>query len=523
MSMQNSSLRKVGIIAAVVAVLAAASVWYIQNEVEKQVRAGGEAFLRKAGGVPTLGQISYNLLSNTLEIKDIKVAMPQQGQPVDYKISRIVLKNPNRSLIMAVVSEKLAEQKGTLVAAEELSVENYEAAISSLADEKMQLQVAVNVPLQIVRGMSVDMDVLGPVLANPNRTEIDTIVAIAQSCAYASRSVPSGMTGDVSGNAIQAKITAGVMEETNFGRCALERGTIKNLTMKGSGSGEKIDVSVDELTLERIFISPEALRLSLSAQQNPSADPEPMLMAMFLGERPLIGLLSVKGINVINAGQTSKMGLFRFENSSTKPFAASLKIENLPVDLNMVPEGAMLIQLAGKSEVNVNMEFSALVPVDTKALIKGAMAVSAQDLGSMSMKTEGSLAPDFTWAESASQEDELINNFLVENLTASYTDQSLAARGVKLASSMMGLQPDLAIGFVQNMIKGNAGSTISPPNMVAIDDFISNPGTITLSVTPEQPMPLAQLLDSLDLGADKTVLETVKGEKSLADQVKALQ
>lgn len=527
MSSQKSPTRGILLVVLILAVAGVGGGWYAQQEVEKQVRAQIEERIKKEGGVPTIATVSYSLLANTLEITDIKVSMAQP-QPIIYSIGRLVGSGINRSLVLAAVMGNLAEQKGTLPVIDRIEVDNYQTEVKQapLTDNDV-MDMTVLVPKQIITSVTATMDVLGPLLMETDVTNTAFMLELFQDAAYASRTMPQGMNAVITSTQMSGTITSGEMEERNFGAGGIEYGSVRKVAVKFTQQGQEVaNITVDDITMERLFFSPELLKLLVTAQSDPaSLNKETVLKHAFLGERPFLGSFRLSGVQAKVAGEQIDFASFAYENSSTKPFALALSLDSLKLPVSMLPDDTRLAtQLLGITHFTTSYGFTGLFPLqDPTALNKVGITMSAQDTGAISMNIEGTLPGGLNFADLEAPQA-AGKGFMATMLKLTYTDTGLVPLGVLLAGKMMGLNPGQALAFVETSQKAKvAAGKLSQAKLDALMTYLRQPGSISLTITPKEPTPLGDLMKNMDLASEADVLEVTKGEKTLEEQVKAIQ
>lgn len=529
MTTQKSPSRGIFLAVLILAIAVLGGGWYVQQEVEKQVRAQIEEQGKKIGAVTTVGGVSYSLLNNTLEVTNIKVdRIDKPGVPATvYTTDRVAARNINRSLVLAAVMGNLSDQKGTLPVIDTLEVGSYQVITKQypLPDSDL-MDMDITVPAQTITNITVNMDVLGPLLAKTDVSETAFLIGLFQSCAYASRTVPAGTKGTINSKQLKGEFTMGAGEERNVGAGGIEYASARDMVLKFvQQDNEVLNFSMSEMIMERMFFSPELLKLLMDAQTNPASyDEKAVLKTAFLGDRPVIGAYSIKDVKVKVEDEQFDFASFVYENSSTKPFALSISLTGLRLPTSILPEDTnMATELLGMKDFTSNFKFTGLFPLqDPAGLTKMEFTSSIDKIGMVSFNTEGTLPPDLTLADFESA-NVTSKDFMTKMIKVSYTDTGLVPMGAKLMEKMMGLNPSQALALVETTQKAEvAGGKISQANLDAIMAFLRQPGTISLTLAPNPPVPLRKLLNELDLAAEDSMLEVTKGEKTLEEQIKAI-
>lgn len=99
----------------------------------------------------------------------------------------------------------------------------------------------------------------------------------------------------------------------------------------------------------------------------------------------------------------------------------------------------------------------------------------------------------------------------LEQLIASWDDRNLVQRMMALAAEGQGMTPTTLAANIAAELNRSAAAFDSPrldTTVESLRDFLSEPGTITLYLEPEQPLPLTELRDTALVNPPKAALDT---------------
>lgn len=501
---------------------------YIEQREEQRLADFIVSEIKRNGGEASLDGLNYNLLQNTLELTGVKVAFTDKGLPQNYEVGRILLRDPNRSLALAVLRGKTDGLAGVQPLAEELLFEAGKSAGKGPINKTDMLEMQAEAAVLSVTGIGGDMDRLLPALAEWKQgkkfSDQELMVLLARSFSYARRDLPQGVHLTMKSSTAEGTMSLASITETNYADCSLERAEMRDLRMDvkilNSKTQGHLKLTQDSLVMERLFISPKTLEMTLDPKfmESPDADTA-QAAALFLGEKPFLGAMTLTDTQVEINTIKFKWDTFRYENTAVQPFTASVALNNLRLPSAMVISNSLVRTFLNMDELTITSKASVVVPVRDKTFTDTTTlntSLDVAELGSITMDTQGKLVAGQATGMNDDLAAEAVRNFLASKLVLSYTDAGLVARGMGAARHTMGLD----IAQLTTFLLAAMGSD---PAMSAQKDkfaeFLAAPGTITMSITPQNPMPLEQLLE-LKPGNEAVKLEVTKGSETLDEQLK---
>lgn len=503
---------------------------FIEQREEKRLAEFIVSEIKKNDGEASIAGLNYNLLQNTLELTGVKVAFTTKDVTKDFELERILLRNPNRMLALDIMRGKTEGLAGVQPLADELLFEGGKstgkASLASSESASMQMDMQGEAALISVTGIGVNLDVFLPALTQWQQgkriSEMERMVLLGRGVSYAQRSIPNGARMLVKMENSEALVTISSMTETNYADLSLERMEILGLNANFvNGQSERpVKLTQGAMIFERLALSPEAYEMSLdTVPLEEMGQDEALLKALFLGEKPIIGAITITDTQLTMLGLTFKWGKFKYENPVTRPFTASVSMDNLILPSRVVISNPLVRMFLNMDDLDISSKISVVVPVEEKTYTEAttfSSSVSVAELGSAALNTEGVLTQSKLSAMNDDFLTDAVSNFMASRLVMSYTDAGLVARGMGAARHTMGLD----VAQLTNFLLATAGSD---PAMNAqkeqFAEFLAAPGTISMSITPKNPMPLSQLLE-LKPGNEAVKLEVTKGSETLEEQLK---
>lgn len=507
---------------------------YVEQREEQRLADFIVSEIKRNGGEASLDGLNYNLLQNTLELTGVKVAFTDKGLPPNYEVGRILLRDPNRSLALAVLRDKTDGLTGVQPLAEELLFEGGKSAGKGPINETDMLEMQAEAAVLSVTGIGGDMDRLLPALAEWKQgkkfSDQELVVLLARSFSYARRDLPKGAHITMKSSAVEGVASVGSVSETNYSDGTLERVDMRDLHMDmktlATKSQGNLKLSQSSMVLERISISPKVLELQEDPAFTARPDADKVLAeALFLSEKPFLGALTMTDTQVELYSTTFKWKLFRYDNSAVQPFTASVSMDNLVLPASMIIRNPLVRMFLNMDELDISTRISVAVPVKDKTFTDTTTldaSLNVAGLGAANVDMQGKFVTAGT-SETSHEGDEgddltaeAVRNFMASKMVLSYTDAGLVARGMGAARHTMGLD----VAQLTTFLLASMGSD---PTLSAEKDkfaeFLAAPGTVTMSITPQNPMPLEQLLE-LKPGNEAVKLEVTRGSETLEEQLK---
>lgn len=497
------------IMLAFVGLFAGGSLYFIQSTVQTKVRTELEDRARQNNAVLTFKDVRYNLLKNVLTFEGTELKFTQFAQPLEYSFEQIDVINPNRSLAMAFAQQKLEDVRGVQPLAEAIDIRNMASG----------LPAETKVPMQRIEGLTLNVDVVRELLAKPNRTAVDTAVASVEAVGYKSRTA-NGMTVSATENGVTVQVSVGSVVEKDYANFALDSLVISDVVAKvqqGNAGGSLI---LKKMTMERMVLTRQIFEVALTGDPGSEENAIKILKGLLLGERPFIGALTFDDLQVIVPDLNIPLKSFRYENSSTSPFAVRLDLKGLTLPTAMVADGPALMLLKDLPSLTYNTSLNVLVPYkDPKALTKIASQSSIDKLGSLDLDMDGLI--DFT----QSAPEDAIDDFRLTRMRLAFTDDGLTPRAASMSKTFFGTDFTKLGEFGSDLLWNFVPKEERTPETRAIFDkvivFMQKPGSIDITFAPPHPM-TSDELEAADFGPETLQINVTTGPKTLEELVQAL-
>lgn len=508
----NSSLPKWTkwlIICGVVIAVAAGSLFFIQNKVQKEARLALENIAGQNDIALTIKDVRYSLLQNVLTYEGIEAKVTVQQTPMTYAIDEVSVTNPNRPLALAFAQMKIEDVRGMNPVADAIELRNYGAGP----------EPAMTIALQRVEGISLNMDVIHEYLKNPAPSQVDTLVALAEALAYKTR-VINGAKVVATQDATTVHMTMANMVEKDYADFSIDSSTSNDFVIKIVADQNTATFTLKKMTLERMSVSKNFIHEALKLDPNSENDARELLKGLFSANRPFISSFTLDDMLLVTKDLNVPVKSFRYENSSTNPFAMRLELKGLTLPSAMLFAGVSAPLVSGMPTLSYNASIDGLFPyADPTALTKIALHGSIDKLGSLEIDVDGLVDYSLPDAEAIPDSTRLAAMKVI------FTDDGLTARAARLSRGALGIDINKAgpigLEFLWNSI---AAGQRTPHNRALLEqfmNFVQKPGSIDVTFTPPKPL-TSDEIEQLQLTPDMLKVSVTNGPKTLNELVQAL-
>jgi|GEM_PF-4661138 len=283
------------------------------------------------------------------------------------------------------------------------------------------------------------------------------------------------------------------------------------------GNGEKL-MTADSFLADQLVISKQAVETLERAEKDDDAFSFDTVRALFLGEKPLVKKMELRGLSFGSGEAELKMDALYWSNPVNNPFTFDCGVEGMRLPVTDYPELGYLGML-GYRELALNLSLGGVVPAQdgkTPAVlrVKGRAAEMGEVQGAGEFLFEPALR-----LEDFFQEDIPCERIKLASLRASYTEGGILGRIVRFSRSMLGID---AAQFASKL-SGTAWRLLpvskrTPQTKAMLDKlgvFLERPGTLSVSIMPPSPLFLDELEKNYPLYLK---MEVTPGEKTLEEQ-----
>ena len=296
---------------------------------------------------------------------------------------------------------------------------------------------------------------------------------------------------------------------------------IKAKSVSFSGIVENSDGSVFIDSLEALEISAGSPDVSVTFDKATMAE----LKIPAVGETDMIKQMPIYARFNLGKGAVSTQGkqvatmsgayVTVSDFSATVPMNMSMEMAGIAVDTNSIPDPKFQKAI---SDLGYNGKFTGNILMDGKwSLTDGVMDFPRYDIvvdnvGTISMpfsiggytielvKKMQDLNEKMVGMSEEEQGKASLQAFKdldLRSFTFSFKDDSLTGRGMKFAAAQMG-QPEEQLTAAAPMMIGMGMGQLQMPELTAmvsdaVGKFLANPGTISISVNPEKPVPFMSI------------------------------
>ncbi len=218
--------------------------------------------------------------------------------------------------------------------------------------------------------------------------------------------------------------------------------------------------------------------------------------------------LTISGIKVLYAGSRYPVTINRvvisdFDREHDFPLFALVKVKGITFYVNSLPEEDRLILKALGYGDRMSADFSSSYRYDMekRKLTISDLTYHLKDIGTLSLK--------FNFGNVRPVREEEVLYFLLDgwgeisiyNGEISYSDEGLFNRVITLIAAERHISQDQVKAALIKQIKNELnGDPVSEMLAKAFVDFILDPGTLKITVNPEKPVTIAEIIaeDSVD-------------------------
>lgn len=482
-----SSRKKIGIAVGVLAALVVigfSAVRYIESSTVKMIRSLVSDYSEIN---PTeVGDISYSLLENKLELKDIKTQIDAAGGATQQAtISKIEVNGLNRSL--GKLLHNPAQAPAMVDVADSVIIHDY--TIVGVHPDLNNQEVKLTGKSERIKKVQIDGTLPARFASADRMTPEELSLALTYGIAYA-ESESADITLSVKGKPAELTISISGVSTRGYDKGALQEGAIKGIRLH---KGEEELASLGLLRIAELTLPPADVMLSLASAADAGREKEmdeeealSVLRSIFLREKPFVASLEATDLQ-------SRHGLFSFKtftfkNPSTHPFRISATIDNLVISRTLSPLLADL-SLLGLKQLDVSNTFDLSLPEDG-GLLQASAALDVKKLFKGEVVLEGTLPKD------GANLEERWASFAVSLLKWVYTDEGLLPRAAAATQRVGGISPQMTLQLFEQELRANIGNGSSTPTNEDVDElmnFFRNPGTLRITFKPEQPLTLEEL------------------------------
>ena len=492
--------------AAALCALAYAGVRVTERRIESVVREGLSSFAQGKGMVMDVKDIRYALWNNRLAVNGLAFRNADQNG-LNLSVREAELEGINRMMALRMAwggMESLPD--GVQPVASRAVVRNLHAWPSP--DCTLQERV--------VEGLAIDMSQMKKLLdkAAASARTSEKIVQMALASVTYSQAGSKGLR-------LRQEFAPG--QEVIF--------EMDEAVERGVSSGHMDECLIQGFRClrpdgqEALSIKKTLLRqLNLSAQVqqwiygDDNAEPSPLavIKELFGGERSFLELCEVEGVTLAAGMEPVTLGLFRWKNPQTRPFACGLVLEKLHMPLGLTPELGSL-SLLGYSQVDLDIALSGqFQPMGSSQPSELRMDVTGLNMGTVSLASQCVL--DDVFSRGLQPQEMLGEGIRVKSLSLAYTEGGLVAKIAGLGRRLLGVKPESLVEmFSESMWKALPDSEKTPAKeklLSQIKLFLNKPGKISVSLVPPAPVALGKLDSELEKHAQ---VEIQEGSRTLQE------
>lgn len=483
-----SSRKKIGIAVGVLAALVVigfSAVRYIESSTVKMIRSLASDYSEIN---PTeVGDISYSLLENKLELKDIKTQIDAAGGATQQAtISKIEVNGLNRSL--GKLLHNPAQAPAMVDVADSVIIHDY--TIVGVHPDLNNQEVKLTGKSERIKKVQIDGTLPARFASADRMTPEELSLALTYGIAYA-ESESADITLSVKGKPAELTISISGVSTRGYDKGALQEGAIKGIRLH---KGEEELASLGLLRIAELTLPPADVMLSLASAADAGREKEmdeeealSVLRSIFLREKPFVASLEATDLQSRLGGVSLKS--FTFKNPSTRPFRISVAMDKLTVPASSLSPLLADLSLLGLKQLDVSNTFDLSLPEDG-GLLQASAALDVKKLFKGEVVLEGTLPKD------GANLEERWASFAVSLLKWVYTDEGLLPRAAAATQRVGGMSPQMTLQLFEQELRANIGNGSSTPTNEDVDElmnFFRNPGTLRITFKPEQPLTLEEL------------------------------
>jgi hypothetical protein len=188
-----------------------------------------------------------------------------------------------------------------------------------------------------------------------------------------------------------------------------------------------------------------------------------------------------------------KEALVAMERSADQPAGATIKLSAVTIPATAMP----MLMLAGYNELTLDYEGSSRYD-PARAAVGATQLLSARDAGSFSLSMQlGNYPAAFDWRESFT----VMLKFMalrLDSLELRYDDASLVDRLIRARAALTGRDVRAVREEMLRLVAAQRQALADKPALLAsldaIADFLRKPGSLTMTLTPPEPVALGTLI-----------------------------
>lgn len=290
---------------------------------------------------------------------------------------------------------------------------------------------------------------------------------------------------------------------------SLERAAIRDLSPDGLGefiferfgiaSPQEGNVNLERFRLTGLtFPTAEAI-IALTRHQGPGDPP----VRVILDVMPMLSLIEISGFTAsIPVGSVSLDRFTSEMGGHIPPFPTRLRerVENLvlpAVVFQDEPELRDFLRALGLTEVRFNSEIDIRWDEATKDLIVETVAVDVDGAARASFEARVAGVPRLVF-ENPEAAQAALGTLAFTSMRFELHNEKLVQTAINTFAKETGMPPDQAVNVLLAQMREGLGAINSPAFAEQVDaamtEFLANPRSLTITATPNQPMPATQIL-----------------------------
>jgi len=207
------------------------------------------------------------------------------------------------------------------------------------------------------------------------------------------------------------------------------------------------------------------------------------------------GSVTIKDLTVTPKGatepyQVDELVVHRFDYANEKPNFMHIEAKGLHMDVSRIPNpGAQLfLGIMGYKALNADMELNYDFKPEAKTVTL-ALRETIKDLGEIKLNADlGNVTRDAT--------PPAMQNMEIHSAQVSYHDDSFLDRVLKMAAAQQGVSEDEVVKRMEQQLDARLGQSktkLQTEVISHVKEFLSKRGTLTIAVSPAQPVPVSEL------------------------------
>ena len=219
----------------------------------------------------------------------------------------------------------------------------------------------------------------------------------------------------------------------------------------------------------------------------------------------LIGfVVHIKGITISAPGKEQKAKIDDFiiydiDGKNNFPYYLHIALKGIDMGVENLGDQAERLKELGYENVKANMELDYKYDENNKEIYLNTLSSGAEDLGKINLKFH--LGNIDLGSKNIAATFLNFSQVLLHNAELSYADDSFVSRLIESVAKEQGMGVDDFVGMISESIDNEISKEkdeFTKEAMESFKKFVKNPDNISISISPEKPLPIGRLKGKKD-------------------------